>query len=84
MKRAYEKLLVKPSYSGRRQRFGDASTMNDHQEQQQQWSTGIWSLEDKVCATKGMAREVTQACGGAQKIMSSIPDIGQLEFNFCI
>jgi hypothetical protein len=27
MKRAYERLLVKPSYSGRQQRFGDASTM---------------------------------------------------------
>ena len=64
--------------------FGDARTMNDHQEQQQQqWSTGIWSLEDKVCATKGMAGEVTQALGGAQKIVSLIPDIGQLEFNFC-
>ena len=43
---------------------GDASTMNDHQEQQQQWSMGIWSLEDKVCATKGRAGEVTQALGG--------------------
>jgi hypothetical protein len=43
---------------------------NDHQEQQQQWSTGIWSLEDKVCATKGMAGEVTQALGGIQKIVS--------------
>jgi hypothetical protein len=27
MKRANERLLVKPSYSGRQQRFGDASTM---------------------------------------------------------
>jgi hypothetical protein len=27
MKRAYERLLVKPSYSGRQQCFGDASTM---------------------------------------------------------
>jgi hypothetical protein len=52
----------------------------DHQEQQQQWSTGSWSLEDNVCATKGMAGEVTQALEGAQKIMSWIPDIGQLEF----
>ena len=43
--------------------------MNDHQEQQQQWSTGIWSLEDELCATKGRAGEVTQALGGAQKIM---------------
>ena len=51
--------------------FGDASTMNDHQEQQQQWSTGSWSLEDKVCATKGRAGEVTQALGGSQKIMRS-------------
>ena len=63
--------------------FGDARTMNDHQEQQQQWSTGIWSLEDKLCATKDRAGEVTQALGGAQKIVSWIPDIGQLEFNFC-
>jgi hypothetical protein len=52
IKRACERLLVKPSNSGRQQRFGDASTMNDHQEEQQQWSTGIWSLEDEVCATK--------------------------------
>jgi hypothetical protein len=27
MKRAYERLLLKPSYSGRQQHFGDASTM---------------------------------------------------------
>ena len=70
MKRAYERLLVKPSYSGRQKCFGDARTMNDHQEQQQQWSTGIWSLEDKVCATKGRAGEVTQALGEIQKIVS--------------
>ena len=49
---------------------------------QQQWSTGIWSLEDDTWATKGMAGEVTQALGGAQKIVSWIPDIGQLEFDF--
>jgi hypothetical protein len=41
------------------------------------------SLEDKVCATKGRAEEVTQALGGAQKIVSWIPDIGQLEIDFC-
>ena len=40
------------------------------------WSRGIWSLEDDACATKGMAGEVTQALGGAQKIVSWIPDIG--------
>ena len=28
------------------------------------------ALEDKVCATKGRPGEVTQALGGAQKIMS--------------
>ena len=28
------------------------------------------ALEDNVCATKGMAGEVTQALGGAQKIVS--------------
>jgi hypothetical protein len=65
------------------QYFGDARTMNDHHEQQQQWSTGIWSLEEKLCATKNRAGEVTQALGGAQKIVSWIADIGQLEFNFC-
>jgi hypothetical protein len=27
MKRVYERLLVNPSYSGRQQNFGDASTM---------------------------------------------------------
>ena len=27
MKRAYERLLLKPSHSGRKQHFGDASTM---------------------------------------------------------
>jgi hypothetical protein len=41
-----------------------------HQEQQQQWSTGIWSLEDKVCATKDRAGEVTPALEGIQKIVS--------------
>ena len=56
---------------------------DDHQEQQQQWSTGIWNLEDDACATKGLAGEVTQALGGAQKIVSWIPDIGRLEIDFC-
>jgi hypothetical protein len=37
MKRAYERLLVKPSYRGRPQSIGDARTMGDHQKQQQ-WS----------------------------------------------
>jgi hypothetical protein len=35
-----------------------------------------------MCATKGKAGEVTQALGGAQKIVSWIPDIGELEFDF--
>ncbi|ASK21738.1 hypothetical protein CEK60_21745 [Halomonas sp. N3-2A] len=35
-----------------------------------------------MCAIKGKAGEVTQALGGAQKILSWIPDIGQLEFDF--
>ena len=43
---------------------------DEHQEQQQQWTTGSWSIEDNVCAPKGMAGEVTQALGGAQKIVS--------------
>ena len=63
--------------------FGDATTMNDHKEQQQQWSTGIWSLEEKLCAIMDRAKEVTQALGGAQKFVSWIPDIEKLEFNFC-
>jgi hypothetical protein len=29
-----------------------------------------------VCVTKGKAGEVTQALGGAQKIVSGIPDTG--------
>jgi hypothetical protein len=57
--------------------------LDDQQEQQQQWSTGSWSLEDKVCATKGKAGEVTQALGGAQKIVSWISDIAWLETDFC-
>jgi hypothetical protein len=76
MKRAYERLLVKTSYSGREQCFGDASTMNDHQEEQQQWSTGIWSLVDKVCATKDRDGKVTQALGGIQKILSGSQTLG--------
>jgi hypothetical protein len=36
-----------------------------------------------MCATKGMAGEVTQALGGAQKIVSWIPDIEWLEIDFC-
>jgi hypothetical protein len=35
-----------------------------------------------VCATKDRAGEMTQALGGAQKIVSWIPDIGWLEFDF--
>ena len=41
----------------------------DDQDHQQQWSTDSWSLEDKMCATKGRAGEVTQALGGARKIV---------------
>jgi hypothetical protein len=37
MKRAYERLLVKLSCSGRPQSTGNPSAM-EHQEQQQQWS----------------------------------------------
>jgi hypothetical protein len=37
---------------------------DDYQEQQQQWSTGGWILEDNMCATKRMAGEVTSALGG--------------------
>jgi hypothetical protein len=55
---------------------------DDHQEQQQ-WSTGIWSLEDNECDTMGMAGEVTQDLVGAQKIVSWIPHIGWLEIDFC-
>jgi hypothetical protein len=66
MKRAYERLLVKPSCSV----LEMPVPWDHHQEQQQQWSTDSWSLEDKVSATKGMAGEVTQAHGGAQKIVS--------------
>jgi hypothetical protein len=36
-----------------------------------------------VCTTKGMAGEVTEARGEAQKIVSWIPDIGWLETDFC-
>jgi hypothetical protein len=35
-----------------------------------------------MCATKGMAGEVTQTLGGTQKIVSWIPDIGRLEIDF--
>jgi hypothetical protein len=56
---------------------------DDHQEQQQQSTTGSWSIKDNICVTKGMAGEVTQALRGGQKIMSWIPDTRQLEFNFC-
>ena len=55
---------------------------DDHQEQQQQWSTGSWSLEDKLCATKGRTEEVSQALGGAWKIVNWIPDIQLLELEF--
>jgi hypothetical protein len=82
MRRAYERLLLKPSYIGRQQHFGDASTMRWPPRTAAQWSMGGWSLDNNVCATKGMAGEVTQALGGAQKILSWIPDIGQLRLNF--
>jgi hypothetical protein len=36
-----------------------------------------------ACGAKGMPGEVTQALGGAQKIMSWITDIGHLEIGFC-
>ena len=55
--------------------FGDARTINDLQEQQQ-WSIGIWSLDEKLCAIMDRAGDMTQALGGAQKIVSWIPDIG--------
>jgi hypothetical protein len=43
----------------------------------------IQTVQDDACATKGLAGEVTQALGGAQKIVSWIPDIGRLEIDFC-
>jgi hypothetical protein len=63
MKRAYERLLVKgqSSCSKRPQCFGDASAVDDHQNQQQLWSGASWSLEDKLCATEGKARGLTRA-----------------------
>ena len=76
MKRAYEKLLVKPSYSGTQKCFGDTSTTKSSSSSGIQ---GSWSLEDKMSATKDRAGEVTQALGGAQKIVSWIPHTGQLE-----
>ena len=57
---------------------------DDHQEQQQQWTTGSWSMEDNMSTTKDMAGEVTQALRGAQKIVSCIPDIGWLEIDFLL
>jgi hypothetical protein len=70
MKRAYGRLLVKPSCSRRQQCFGDASTMR--------WpprtaaAVEYRQLESRrqVCATKCRAGEVTQAIGGIQKIVS--------------
>ena len=56
---------------------------DDHQEQQQQWSKGSWSLEDKVCVRKGRAGEVTQALVEAQKFLSWIPDNEPMDFEFC-
>ena len=80
MKRAYKRLLVKPNYSEDSSILEMPVPCDDHKEQQQQWSTGSWSLEDKLCATKGRAEEVTQALGGFRKIVSWIPDIEPLEY----
>jgi hypothetical protein len=62
--------------------FLEMPVPRDDPQEQQHWSSGIWSLENDVCATKGMAGEVTEALGGAQKIVTWIPDTGQLELDF--
>jgi hypothetical protein len=46
--------------------------------------TGFEGMKGSQRATKGMAGEVTQTLGGAQKIVSWIPDIGLLEFNLLL
>jgi hypothetical protein len=59
MKRGYERLLLKPSYSGRQQGFGDASTRRWPPRTAAAVEYRHWSLEDNVCVTKGKAKEVT-------------------------
>lgn len=45
-----EKLLLKLTVSATLlpSRFGDASAMDDHQKQKQQWNGAPWSLDDKL------------------------------------
>ena len=81
MKRTCEWLLVKPNYSRSHQCFGDASVMR----RPPRTAAGVEykQLEPRRQATKGRAGEVTQAFGGAGKVVSWIADIEPLEFGFC-
>jgi hypothetical protein len=82
MKRAYERLLVKPSYSGRQQCFVDASTMRLPPRTAATVEYRQLKPRRQGVCYKCRAGEVTQALGGAQKIVSWIPNIGRLESDF--
>jgi hypothetical protein len=57
---------------------------DDHQEQQHQWSTCCWNLEDKLCAKKGWDGEMTQVLGEPQKIMSGSQILDSLSLSLSL
>jgi hypothetical protein len=64
IKRVYEWLLVKLSYSRKQQCFGDVSTIRRPPRRAAALENRKLGPEDKLCSTKGSTREVTQSLGG--------------------
>jgi hypothetical protein len=70
MKRAYERRLVKPSYSGEQQCFRDASPRRRPPRTAAAVEYRHLKPRRQHMCYNGRAGEVTQALGGIQKIVS--------------
>jgi hypothetical protein len=70
MKRAYEKLLVKPCYRGRQQCFGDASTRRRPPRTAVAVEYRHLDPRRQGVSYKGQSWRSDQALGGALKIIS--------------
>jgi hypothetical protein len=84
MKRAYERLLLKPSYSGRQQCFGDDSTMRwpprTAAAVEYRW---LDPRRQCVCYKEHGWRSDPSPWRSPEDRVSWIPDIGRLEIDFC-
>lgn len=73
LKRAQERVLVKlqPSYIKPLQHLDIQVPLDEHEEQQQQWSGAGLNREGKLCVLPGQRwKNHPQPFGGSQKVMS--------------